>query len=95
MMRLPKPLFPIKVSPVIPVALAIISTSMTFLCWLVGENIYSALNSAIGSQLTEQTIPVVNTLRTEWIAIPIAITVCMWIWVFMVTTRRQAVTVPY
>ena len=87
-------LFPVRVSPVIPVGLAIIATTFTFLCWLVGERVYAAISSVVTPQLTEQTLPIANTLRAEWIAIPILITVCLWIWVALVVTKRQTVIVP-
>lgn len=93
-MSLPKFRFPIQISPVLPVALAIIATSFTFLCWIIGEKAYAALLTATTGQLSEQAQAISNTIRTEWIAIPIAITVCLWIWVFLVVTKRQPVVVP-
>lgn len=93
-MKFQYPVFPVRVSPVIPTALAIMATSFTFMVWLVGEKIYSALISSLSGELSEQSQAVTNTLRAEWLAFPLAITIGLWIWVFLVTTKRQAVTYP-
>lgn len=77
-----------------PIGLAIIATSLTFLIWLVGEQVISALWSATTNRMNEQGLAIAQTLRSEWIIIPAAIAVLLWIWAALVVTRRQATGRP-
>lgn len=91
---MPKPSFPTHISPVLPIGLAIIATSMTFIVWLIGEQVLAALWGATQNRFNEQGLVVSTTLRYEWIAIPAAIAIGLWIWAAIVITRKQGTTHP-
>lgn len=67
---------------------------MTFLVWLVGEQALAALWGATQNRMNEQGLAVSTTLRYEWIAIPAAIAVGLWIWAAIVITRKQFTSQP-
>jgi hypothetical protein len=82
----------VKISPILPIALAIMATAFTFFCWLVGEQILGPLFTSTTPQMNENGIQVATGLRMEWLAIPLAIAIGLWVWAAFVSTRRQVNT---
>lgn len=83
---------PLRVSPVLPLGLAVLATGFCFFVWLVGEAILSPLFGATLSNMNENGLQVANGLRLEWIAFPVLIAVLLWIWAGIVLTRRRQAT---
>jgi hypothetical protein len=65
------------------------ATAFTFFCWLVGEQILGPLFTATTPQMNENGLAVANGMRTEWLVVPIAIAIGVWIWAALVVTKRQ------
>lgn len=85
---------PIRISPILPVGLAIVATGFTAFAFVIGEQVLGPLFTATTSRMNEQGQQVAGGLRMEWLAIPVLITILLWIWVALVVTKRQAVTTP-
>jgi hypothetical protein len=88
-----QPMF-VQVTPLVAWAIVIIAYSITGMLFVAGEPIVTGLFGALYSQLPDQSIPIADTLRLLFYALPIAIDLLLSLWAFLVTTRRQPVTRP-
>jgi hypothetical protein len=82
------------VSPLVAWSVTLIAIVVTGLLWVVSAPIVSALYAATESGLTEEAQGAANTLRLQFITIPVILDVGLVLWAFLVTTRRQVVTTP-
>lgn len=81
-------------NPLVVGVLALISTSIMFLEWIVFEPIFSNLEATALANVAEQALPSINTLHYTCYLLPIGISIALWIWVFLAVTKRLVVTQP-
>jgi hypothetical protein len=82
-------------NPLVVGVLALMATTITFLWWIITEPIVSSLIEISSGNVIDQAVPLINTISVEFYALPVGITIALWIWAFLAVTKRQVVTQPY
>lgn len=79
------------VSPLVAWAIVIIAFSITGLMFLASEPIIATVYSSLFGMVPDEGVPTMNMLKMLYYAIPVGVNVLLFIWAFLVTTRRQPV----